>query len=514
MRRIEIMRKEKFIVFLILLFLFFSQVLYSEPSISYYKFGPFFEGYSTKYRTYEVISPLYIHRKNIYIESYFFLPLFLQVRKTTSYIQYDALFSIFSYSKNYQKKEFDVGIFPIFLYGRGESSKENYLFIYPFGGTLKGKIGLDTIKIFFFPFVFLPFYYGVSILTILPAFIPLYMEYSYKDYKAYNIFWPMFLYGRSRRRKELRFLPFFAYSYKKDVYIKYNFLLLFNYQKIYTKKGDIEYTFFLFPFFGYKRNKKASYFAYTIFYPFISWGENSETECYEYNFPWPIIQIASCKSPIIKKYIFFPFYGFYRYRNRIIEFFGPLYFSIYKQRKTEEISMRFFFPFYTSFVKKTRIEKSNKYKITRKYLKLFPFITIDKKENSYTIQILSLWPIYDPDYMEPLLSPFFSLFYYHHKSNGFKIISFLFRCISIYGDNESKIFELFPVFKIGKSEKRFFLFFLLEAFGYYEDEKETYIKLLWFPIYLKKKFYEENTKNISYDLTKNRYNAIKFEFRI
>jgi len=227
-------------------------------------------------------------------------------------------------------------------------------------------------------------------------------------------------------------------------------------------------------------------------------------ECYEYNFPWPIIQIARCKRPNIEKYIFFPFYGFYKYENKIIKFIGPLYFSIDKYRRRESVHFRFFFPIYTYFRKDILIsENKHRKKTVWIYRKIFPLFSVERKEENYAIQILSIWPFYDPDFIEPLLAPYFTLFYYRVEKSGFRIITFLFRIISFYGKDGYTDFEFFPIVRWGRSKNKAYLFFIFDAFGYYEDEKVAYIRIFWFPVYLRmenkniieKKYFSESIYN-------------------
>ena len=137
------------------------------------------------------------------------------------------------------------------------------------------------------------------------------------------------------------------------------------------------------------------------------------------------------------------------------------------------------------------------------YRKIFPLFSVERKEENYAIQILSIWPFYDPDFIEPLLAPYFTLFYYRVEKSGFRIITFLFRIISFYGKDGYTDFEFFPIVRWGRSKNKAYLFFIFDAFGYYEDEKVAYIRIFWFPIYLRmenkniieKKYFSESIYN-------------------
>ncbi|HEY1405241.1 MAG TPA: hypothetical protein VF857_01405, partial [Spirochaetota bacterium] len=68
-------------------------------------------------------------------------------------------------------EDYDLGVLPFLLYGNSPDKKDQYLFIWPIGGTFKGKIGMDYISPWIFPGVLLFFLYPPQSLLYLPAYI-------------------------------------------------------------------------------------------------------------------------------------------------------------------------------------------------------------------------------------------------------------------------------------------------------------------------------------------------------
>ena len=85
--------------------------------------------------------------------------------------------------------DYDLGIFPLVLYGKSPRTDDRYLFVWPVGGSIRGKLALDYINPWVFPGVALFFLYPPSSLFYLPfyvaaALIPAYVSYGDAEYSG------------------------------------------------------------------------------------------------------------------------------------------------------------------------------------------------------------------------------------------------------------------------------------------------------------------------------------------
>jgi len=383
----------------------------------------------------------------------------------------------------------DFGLFPLFFYGSGSEEDDGYLFLYPFGGTIKGKMGLDYMSPYIFPGLALFFLYPpasiFSMKTLLmgvAALVPLYMNYGRGDYRAHSILWPLVMWGKGPGRKDIRIWPFYSRSYKKGWYDNYSYLFFYNYQH-YFFRNDEKFTSFLFPAYGRKWSKSGESSAVTLLYPFFSWGRDRKKGGREINMPWPIVQIADSESPRMRKRIFFPFYGSYEYNNYRSTFVTPLYFNITRETKSFTSSYTYNFILCWYFKRDYKI-RHEYYGNSWRYFKIWPLLNIEWSDSGlYSINILSLLPFRDTMGYEKLYGTFWTLFEYRKNPEGTKYLGFLFRTYyQVWSDDyfKFKIPAIVSYEKKGGAVRE--LTFILEGFGYDSDRKGSYVKLFWIPI--------------------------------
>ncbi len=387
------------------------------------------------------------------------------------------------------KADNDTGLFPFFYYGSGAEKEDDYLFVYPFGGTINGKFGLDYMSPYIFPGIALFFLYPpASLLSFqtllwgLIAMVPLYMNYGRGDYNAHAVLWPLIMWGESGTRRDFRIFPFYSRSYKKDWYDNYTYLMLINYRHTYFANDD-RYTFFFFPFFGRKWSRSGEASAATVLYPFFSWGVDRKRGSREINMPWPLVQIADSRSPYTKKRIFFPFYGEYKYRNYTSTFITPFYFNI--TNRTDSVFSSYTYNFILCwYFKRDYTVRHSYYGNSWRYFKIWPLLNIEWSDSGlYSINILSLLPFRDAEGYEKLYSPFWTLFEYRKSPEGMKHLGLLFRTYyQVWDDNYFKFKIPVIISYERKDDNLRELTFLLGAFGYDSDAKGSYLRLLWIPI--------------------------------
>jgi hypothetical protein len=385
----------------------------------------------------------------------------------------------------------DVFAFPL-MYGESPYERDRYFFLWPFGGTIKGKLVQDRISAYAFPGFLLFFLYPPSfpptwtmLGIIILSLIPVYVDYEYKDYKAWGILWPLIQRGKSPTRDDKRFLPFYAHNYKRDQYDNYSYLLIFNCQKL-LLKDDVQNTFFAFPFFGRRWSRSENMNASTLLWPFFSWGYNKKRGAYELNFPWPLVQVQDSQKPYIKKRIYFPFYGIYEFRNQSTFFITPFYFTLKKQTKNFDSEYYFYAIIIWHFKRDYKKEPSPTYGRSWRYYKIWPLFQYEYDDRgNYSFNLLSLLFWRDPDGYEKMYQPFWTLFEYRTFQSGEKRLGLLLRTYYQRWGEDFLYIKIPLLFSYARSNGRLVeLSFLLRMFSYSDDSRGEYLRLLWIPIRL------------------------------
>ncbi len=400
-----------------------------------------------------------------------------------------GLYESDNYSHKREGDDYDSGLFPLYLYGSGDTAKDRYLFIYPIGGNIKGKFGYDRISPWVFPGVALFFLYPPSAIVswqtlfwTLASLIPVYTEFDMREYHGKAIFWPFIKWGEGGNLYDFRIFPFYAHNYKKGWYESYNWLLIFNYREMYYS-NDTRYTFFIFPFYGSKWSDSGDMSAHVILWPFFSWGHDDRTGDSSYNLPWPLVQIRDCREPYVRSRIFFPFYGRYNYGSKETFFVTPLYFRMKKETEAYKSEEHFSAIIIWWFKRDYRVTDEY-YGNSWRYFKFWPLIQVEWNDRDmFSMNILSLLPFRDTFGYEKLYQPFWTLFEYRRKTGGEKHLGILLRTYyQVWSDDmfKMKIPLLVTYDRQGDSIREFS--FLLSSFGYEKDKDGSYIKFLWIPL--------------------------------
>lgn len=399
-------------------------------------------------------------------------------------------------------RDFDfVFYFPLVFYGEGDDPSDNYLMMWPFGGSIKGKLGLDTINPFIFP--------GVSLFLISPpttlfafagytliSWIPLYTYYQDGDYEGYSILWPLFLWGEGKNRESLRIIPFYSHYYKENYYDNISYLMLFNYRETYYKDRT-DYTFFFFPFYGRKWSSDKSIYSHTFLWPFFTWGYNLNTNYYGINFIWPIFQYAESTLPDYNKVVVMPFYGHFYYTNSKTFFITPFYFKSYEKYDKFELENRYYFIVAWYYHRKYTYDDSY-YSKEWNYYKLWPLVSYEtNSRGDFSFRTFALLFFRDPEGYTRMYSPFWSVVEYS-SFNGNKKFGLLMRTYFQYW-NEDVFYSKVPGIFTYKSRNREMqqFTFLFNLFGVVRRVDGSYFRFFYYPFKYSEK--KGNTKIAAFD---------------
>ncbi|MCL2026002.1 MAG: hypothetical protein FWG92_04265 [Leptospirales bacterium] len=422
------------------------------------------------------------------------MPVFFWRYQTESIYQVKGFFTLYNltnYTHSDRTTESDLAVFPFLFYGHDSVGKvkDNYILIWPLGGSLNGKLSYEKVSTAIFPgfllFFFFPPAQILSIQTtiyVALSMLPVYSSWSRGDYKAYGLFWPLFMRGKSPTRDDIRILPVYGHKKKTDYYKRYSFFMLLNYSEEYYSK-DTRKTFFFFPFVGRKWSDSERISAWTILWPFFSWGRDEKQKSYMYNLPWPLVQIEDTESPKRKKRIFFPFYGEYMHEKNNTLFVTPFFIKLSRKSRVLDST------YYTNLIvvwwhKRDYHANDVRYGEKWRHFKIWPLLSIeyDGKEN-FAFNMLSLLPFRDAEGYEKLYEPFWSLIEYRRFSYGEKRLGILMR--TYYQRWGSDFFQCKAPFVF--SYKRVMneiadVSFLFSMFGYKMRENGGFLRLFWVPL--------------------------------
>ncbi|MCX8123512.1 MAG: hypothetical protein N3F66_05035 [Spirochaetes bacterium] len=387
-----------------------------------------------------------------------------------------------------QHYENDTGLFPLVLYGVSTDEKDRYFHLWPFGGTLKGKLATDSITTYVFPGVVLFFLYPTSSYYVIAVYlvaslIPVYVHYTSKDYDAHGILWPLIQWGKSPLRDDLRIMPLYAHSKKKGFYDTYSYGLLYNVRKEYIG-NDIMNTVFFVPLYARRWLESGKAEGSSLLWPFFSWGYNDKHGNLEINFPWPLVQLRDCDDPYIYKRIFFPFYGKYIERNKSTFFVTPLYFVLEKQSSEFESQYSIYGILFWYF-KRDYTQQHQRYGRHWRFYKLWPLFHYeynDRGDSSFAF--LSILPFRDEEGYERLYQPFFSIVEYSKQSNGDKRFGLLLRTyFQSWNENYFTMKIPFIISYSVKDSTMQNISLLMSFFSYTDDDTVEELRIGWIPIY-------------------------------
>jgi hypothetical protein len=399
-----------------------------------------------------------------------------------------GLFGDVDYTHQNGVKDYDLGVIPLFLYGRSADARDRYFFLWPAGGEIRGKLGFEYIRPWVFPGAVLWFLYPPSSWTMLPLYlaasvIPAYMSYGAGDYRAHAILWPFIQWGESPVRKEFRIIPFYAHNYKKDYFDNYSYGLIVNFNRTFYKNGRTLDTSMVFPFMSRRWMSDDSAGASSLFWPFFSWGFNKRQGDLEINFPWPLVVYQRSEHPYVRKTVIFPFYGSVKYERDETFFVTPLYFSL--KRDNDTFSSDYYIAgiigwYFTRDYKKGA---SPYYGNRWSYLKLWPVFRYESNDRGDVhFNMLSLLPFRDPAGYEKIYDPLWSIVEYHREKDVRRFGLLLRTYYQCWDDRSfrSRIPLLFSYESRDGNIRE--LLFLCSMFGYEKDKTGSYIRVVWVPI--------------------------------
>jgi hypothetical protein len=353
----------------------------------------------------------------------------------------------------------DNSIAPFFLWGSGDTDRENYFAFFPFYGSINSKFSWSKISFFLFP---------------------VYAKWQHKDFEAHSVLWPLFLYGNNDIRKEIRFFPFFSSKSHKGKFSHTSMLWpFFSWGRNYLdKKEPVSYSFFWL-LFSYKKSYFGNLKSYGII-PIIgsislfSYGYDDRTSEENFNILF-LYQYGINQNKDYFKRIIFPFYGYSRFANKEFLFITPFYMRMQTNTYLLKSNSYYLIPFFHY-----QFNQYIKEETDSTYLKIWPFFKYSEDiYGNFSWNTLSFFPV-KSESIDKIYDPIVSIVEYSSFSNGEKRLSFLMRLYSQNWDEEKFQWKVPILMNYSNSEKNFQFQFLMGLLGFERtDDKNTY-QMLWF----------------------------------
>jgi hypothetical protein len=409
-------------------------------------FRPFyskFEDHKTSYQNKSLLVPIYYREET----------------------QYWYLWSFLFFFTGSGEKHDDQGddedfISPLFIAGKGNSAKENYIGLFPFFGNIRSKLSYQEIQYFMFP---------------------MYVSWRTKEYKSRSVLWPLTMSAEAPFRSEFRILPFYSKKVHYGKYERYSILWPFLQWGIENqdKKDPFEYGFY-FPFFLYKNStsgdmKSRSYLWLPILGSLFAHGYDTKLGHRNYNALFFVFQYGTSSKNDMEKFILFPFFGYSRYSTHKTRFFTPFYFEMKTDSTHLKARQFFFIPFYTY-----QTEEYPQTARTAVYHKLWPLFRYSRdSDGNLEWNTFTFFPLRQ-DWIEKVWDPIFSLVEYKRSESGEKQTSILFRLYTQRWSEEKSQISIPLIVEWESGNKGWKYEFLYGFLGIRSEEEKKTLKVLWF----------------------------------
>ncbi|TGL37257.1 hypothetical protein [Leptospira perdikensis] len=416
---------------------------------SYLAFRPFYMGFQDK---------TYAFRFKSYLSPFYYK------EETNYWYTWSSLFFFSGTGFKHEEGDEDEDILftPLFIWGKGESQRENYFSIFPIYGKIRNKLSYQELSYVLFP---------------------VYSEWKYKTYEAKSILWPFVMWGGSETRSDFRIFPLYSKKEHEGKYKRQSFLWPFFQwgEERLDKREPTTYSIF-FPFYNSKDSrdgnmKSRAYLWFPILNSLFSYGYDKKTGQTNYTALFIFFQYTTSEKNDTQKLVFFPFYGFSYFANKEAEFITPFYIRLSQNTSHLKASSHFLLPFYSQM-------KSEYVQTGREdyYLKLWPLFRYHKDpDGNFGWNTLAIIPVRF-EVMEDVWEPIFSIIEYKRSSNGEKRLHLITRLYTHRWTEEETHIHIPILLEYSKSPTGFRYELAYGFFGIDTRDTKNKYKLLWWEL--------------------------------
>jgi len=385
----------------------------------------------------------------------------------------NRLYPFFSERRRVDRRgfiDYDLAIYPFVWYGTS-ADEGSYLAILPFGGTLKGFLGKDEIRI---------------------AMFPLYAWTRDKEFQSTHILFPFVNFVEGGGYSGFRVFPFYGHYEKVDrdgrpVYERSFALWPFvTWQRNALNSSRPSETLFIFPFYG--RIDTPNTHQRTVLWPFFRYSENTRDPWWELRLFWPIGVISRGRDE--ERTEVWPFYGHKRrhvaigseggyesYESRFFLF--PIVRLEEQDSDIRSTTRQWVLPIFWRYEHRYKLEGESSHE-----WKVWPLVRY-KRHRDGRVEVNVLSPLWfeDPEGFERIFDPLFRVYYHEARADGTDVTEAAFGLFQDRETPEESSLALHPFFFVDqtKDESYFRLGILFGLFQYYERGDETSLRFFWLP---------------------------------
>ncbi len=273
-----------------------------------------------------------------------------------------------------------VWLMPFFFTGRDQQGQD-YVALFPIGGTVREFFGRDEISFALFPL------YSVSRLN---------------DVETHNFLWPFISHTTGNGLRRFRLFPLFGWSTQEGVGAKRFVLWPFYTSAHYEAEGAAGEAYMLFPLFGRIRMENQD--SWLLLPPFFRWDRSAKGKrsyC-----PWPFIQTASGETD--RLYVW-PLWGRQIEAHRESGFWlWPFGYHETRRSRREEVIRSRFFPFW--YAERRAPISEAPAPATTSHRVVWPLLSNDQWGETNRLRVLDLWPMKNTPPVERNLAPLWTLY--------------------------------------------------------------------------------------------------------
>lgn len=295
----------------------------------------------------------------------------------------------------------DTLVFPLLATGH-HPVEGSYLYVFPFGGTLKGLLGKDEA---------------------LGVLFPLYGWTRRGETESHHILFPLISLTYGGGVSGFRFLPFYGHLEKRrpDGELVFNRTTvlwpLISWAAENTNSRNPFRSLVVFPFFGFTRSEWMD--DTTILWPFFRWWEDKRTGYQEYRLPFPFLIFGS--GPEQSRFDLWPLFGFRErgsYRRHF--FLWPI--ERYETIETEEYVDRrlWVLPFFWGHHRRYKQGLDGAPPGEDVQVNVWPLLRYEERRDG-TFEVAFPAPLWfeDPTFnFDAILGPLWRLFRYRREADG------------------------------------------------------------------------------------------------
>jgi hypothetical protein len=363
----------------------------------------------------------------------------------------------YDFGKEEKENPNEFNLFPLVFYGQTKE-RGNYFALFPLGGKIYDKFGMDEIRFVLFP---------------------LYARTQKKDTTKTYVLWPVFSRIQGEGESGFNVWPLFGASRKEGVYRKRFFLwpIFFSYD-LKLNTSNPRHLKAIFPL--YVAEDSADLTSRTYLWPFFSHIDNRKKNYEEWNFPWPIFGISHGQGKEGVKFL--PLFSDERngaFRKRW--FLWPLY-------KIEEMHTdvldrrrdRVLFFLYSDWKETIRDDVDG----SKRRIALWPLFTYERNRGVSSFYTLSLLEPFFPrnEGIERNWAPLWRIYQRKWDRRGNEISSLFWNLYWKERQGQNLAMELFPLFFYKHVKGRSTAFtFLKGLFEYHASPDKASINLFYLP---------------------------------